>query len=279
MIKAIITAEGQTKEFEFPLNRETEYFSQLKEMGVLMPLWAVKVSNAEHAFPKVTLTSDSDFGAHLVRLFDGCTLGDVNEMTEAILKTREDIRTELEQDIIHDQYISPEDVYDSIHEMTYSLGSVTETYYFPLSGEIYDSEYDGAFEIDNYAMLGNLGLISERLAGYIGRGENMASYFDGAGHEKVLLADWGFAELNGVLYGKVDARLTEPFTNEEKEAFRDWIRGQNSDGLGEGFEQREIRTEEGDLYVSFWHSGNDYFVYDQNEMSAYLNQNMSLGGM
>lgn len=279
MIKAIITAEGHTKEFEFPLNRETEYFSQLKEMGVLMPLWAVEVSNAEHAFPKVTLTSDSDFGAHLVKLFDGCTLGDVNEMTEAILKTREDIRTELEQDIIHDQYISPEEVYDSIHEMTYSLGSVTETYYFPLSGEIYDSEYDGAFEIDNYTMLGKLDLISERLAGYIGRGENMASYFDSAGHKKVLLADWGFAELNGVLYGKVDARLTEPFTIEEKEAFRDWVRGQNSDGLGEGFEQREIRTEDGDLYVSFWHSGNDYFVYDQNEMSAYLNQNMSLGGM
>ena len=48
------------------------------------------------------------------------------------------------------------------------------------------------------------------------------------------------------------------------------IVGQNSDGFGEGLEQREIPTEDGDLFVSMWNFGDDYFVYDEEEMKAHL---------
>ena len=65
---------------------------------------------------------------------------------------------------------------------------------------------------------------------------------------------------------------------EEKEKVREWVRGQNSDGFGEGLEQRPIETEDGDLYVSMWNSGDDYFIYDENEMNNYLSQQQS-GGM
>ena len=43
---------------------------------------------------------------------------------------------------------------------------------------------------------------------------------------------------------------------EEKKALADYISGQASDGWGEGFEQRAIYLEEGELYVSLWNSSN-----------------------
>ena len=70
-----------------------------------------------------------------------------------------------------------------------------------------------------------------------------------------------------MLYGKIDCYLTEELTPEETERLRDAITGQNSDGLGEGFEQREIPIDEGDLYVSYWQSGNEYFLYTEDEMN------------
>ena len=47
------------------------------------------------------------------------------------------------------------------------------------------------------------------------------------------------------------------------------------------FEQREIPTDDGDMYVSFWHPGDDYFIYTQEEMDEYINQGQGLkmGGM
>ena len=48
-----------------------------------------------------------------------------------------------------------------------------------------------------------------------------------------------------------------------------------------GFEPRDIPTDEGELNVSFWHSGDDYFLYTQDEMDEYLSQQngMKSGGM
>ena len=109
---------------------------------------------------------------------------------------------------------------------------------------------------------------------------DMKDYFydDDNAQAKMVTARWDVAEKNGRLFGKVDFKLREPFTAEEKEKVREWVRGQNSDGFGEGLEQRPIETEDGDLYVSMWNSGDDYFIYDENEMNNYLSQQQS-GGM
>ena len=82
-----------------------------------------------------------------------------------------------------------------------------------------------------------------------------------------------------MLYGKIDCYLTEALTPEETERLRDAISGQNSDGLGEGFEQREIPIDDGDLYVSYWHSGDDYFLYTEDEMNELAQANgLKFGG-
>lgn len=49
---------------------------------------------------------------------------------------------------------------------------------------------------------------------------------------------------------------------------------------GEHFEQQPIDTEDGDLYVSFWNSGDNYSIMTRDELDEYIdNQGMTMGGM
>lgn len=99
--------------------------------------------------------------------------------------------------------------------------------------------------------------------------------------KKLLYAVWGLEEIHGELYGKIDCYLNEELSTEETEKLRDAVCGQNSDGFGESFEQRAIQTNDGDLYVSFWHSGNGYFLCTEDELDDYIDkaQEIQLGGM
>ena len=54
----------------------------------------------------------------------------------------------------------------------------------------------------------------------------------------------------------------------------------HNDGLCEGFEQQPIDTMDGELFVSFWNSGDDYAMMTESEFDEYLQQNeMQMGGM
>ena len=68
---------------------------------------------------------------------------------------------------------------------------------------------------------------------------------------KLMSAVWTVEEMDGRLLGRIDCHLKEPLTTDEMVDLREEILGQCSDGLGEGFEQRPIDTDEGDLYVSY----------------------------
>ena len=96
----------------------------------------------------------------------------------------------------------------------------------------------------------------------------------------MLFAEWGVEEHRGALYGRIDCYLSEDLSPEETERLKDAITGQNSDGLGEGFEQREIHIDEGDLYVSYWQSNDEYFLHTEDEFDEYLSQtgSMRFGG-
>ena len=46
------------------------------------------------------------------------------------------------------------------------------------------------------------------------------------------------------------------------------------------YENVIIDTEDGDLYVSFWNSGDDYSIMTQDELDEYIeSQGMKMGGM
>lgn len=69
-------------------------------------------------------------------------------------------------------------------------------------------------------------------------------------------------ELWGVLEVKTRGELS---AQELHGLMKEWA-GQESDGWGEGFEQRKIETKEGELYVSFWNSGKDFFIKTEQEL-------------
>ena len=43
--------------------------------------------------------------------------------------------------------------------------------------------------------------------------------------------------------------------------------------------RRGVRIDGGEGYVSFWNSGDGYFVKNETEFRQYLNQNNSMGGL
>ena len=57
---------------------------------------------------------------------------------------------------------------------------------------------------------------------------------------------------DGELMGCTTVRLKKPLDKVEMSALQEYLLGQFSDGWGEGFEQREIQTADGVLYVHFW---------------------------
>ncbi len=69
----------------------------------------------------------------------------------------------------------------------------------------------------------------------------------------------------GKLWGVANIETTAPLTPEEYDLLKDYITGQYSDGFGEGFEQREIKTSDGELYVSLWSSGSDFYIDTEQE--------------
>ena len=85
---------------------------------------------------------------------------------------------------------------------------------------------------------------------------------------------------NGELWGVLEVKSHGPLSPQELSGLMEEWLGQESDGWGEGFEQREIKTEEGDLCVSFWHSGDDFFIKTESDLKQWQTQDfgMKMGG-
>lgn len=282
MVYAEIKNKRDTLVLGFPRNA-ADMQIKLSSIGIHKNVKDIPLSAQESDDIRVRLYAENNIWNHFVRIFSGTeSLADVNEAVWAILKADEVIKTELEQNILHDQYDSVQELLKDIEGMTVSAGKYTESFYFPLKGMLDENEYEDYYEIDNMFLQEYKHDIREAVEREQSIGD-MAQYFNRSEsvNEKLASAVWSVDEVGGKLYGRVNVRLKEPLTEGETEILKEWISGQNSDGLGEGFEQRAIETEEGDLYVSFWNSGDGYFVYNQEEMDEYIHQQheIQMGGM
>ena len=159
----------------------------------------------------------------------------------------------------------------------------TETFYFPLSVQVEDEDCEDLYSVSSDSVRWFEDEIQEAIDDYQSDIE-MERYLcdDNADiQRKLISAEWGVETLNGELYGRMKLTLKEPLTAEETEQMRSEVTGQASDGFGESFEQHPITLDDEKYYVSFWNSGDDYFVYNADEMDEYLSQQtgQSFSGM
>ena len=85
----------------------------------------------------------------------------------------------------------------------------------------------------------------------------------------------------GELWGVLEVKSHGELSPSELSALTEEWCGQESDGWGEGFEQRPIKTEDGELFVSFWNPGSSFFITTEQNLKQPSEQSfgMQMGGM
>ena len=274
-IKNPTTQETETYDV---VNEFNQFFNQAKEYGLINSIFSLRVNAMRDENAPIRLHADSDVGNGLLSILDGDdSLYDVRVIDEEISDVPEEHREYLESNLVNEQYSDVDELFNDIKATTKFFAPVKMSFFCPLAGSINDHEGD-YYDADGAILTENIDKIEDAIRSEQARelkmGEYISDHADIKG--KVLFAEWGVEEHYGALYGKIDCYLSEELSPEETERLKDAITGQNSDGLGEGFEQREIHIDEGDLYVSYWQSGDEYFLHTEDEFDEYLSQ---MGGM
>lgn len=282
MITAVIQIGRQTAAIELPQDRfSLQYW--LAQMGIRERSENIPISNGKGQPISVTLDAESNIGKSLAALFtEKNTLDEANVCAHMTKNARMEIREELEQSLLYEQYTSPQELMDDIRLMTEELVTVTVDYYCPLKIRFADEEYADLVEADNCYAVENEESIREQLKWEQERDLNdMADYFDGSesATAKLISAVWDVENAGGELYGVIHTKLREAFTPEEEQEWIGELIGQAADGFGEGFEQREIKTDDGEMYVSFWNDSEDYFMESESDFRLRLSNQQQMGGM
>lgn len=162
--------------------------------------------------------------------------------------------------------------------------------YMPLKITTYDveNEYgyhetvDEPLELSNYEVTNYLDEIMEAIERNNLPEENqrgLMRYYDDHDSVNAKVSKYVFSVemIDGELLGVAVLTLNDNLTPQEFEKIKDDITGQASDGWAEGFEQREIGTDRGDIYISFWNSDNNWSIKTAEEMG--INQKQTMGGM
>lgn len=282
MITAIIRNKENTLVLDFPRSIY-DLYEKLQSVGIIKPPKQIPLTDNEDEDIGVKLFSDNDLGNHLLlTLNEDNSLADANLLTLIVQAADEDIKEALEQDILYDQYGSMDEVIAAVRQMTQDAGPVKAVFFCPLIGNIDEGDGD-MFTVGDSYLADSVDEIADALNRYTANDENdMATYYnkDDGVSEKLTSAVWSVELHGGRLFGRIDCSLKEALTAEETEALRGWLIGQCSDGLCEGFEQQPIDTMDGELFVSFWNSGDDYAMMTEDEFEDHLqNTDIQMGGM
>ena len=128
-----VTIKHPTGQDEATYDVATEYnriYDTLQEYGMTrVSPFGLRVEDMRTEDAPIRLHADSDAGQGLLRIIDvKDTLYDVRILDESVSDVREELRDDLEQNLIHEQYECTEDLYDDIKEMLKSLAATKETF-------------------------------------------------------------------------------------------------------------------------------------------------------
>ena len=100
-------------------------------------------------------------------------------------------------------------------------------------------------------------------------------------NSKVLSAHCSVEVIEGELTGVITAKVVGELSDEDMSKFIRYCSGQLSDGWGESLEQKYLRTDIGEVNVSFWNDSDNWRLLPEREYMNSLGQSedMGMGGM
>jgi hypothetical protein len=121
MIRAIVRNKENTLLLDIPFHR-TGLCEQLASIGIWNPQGDIFIRDNEDEKISVKLYSDSYIGNHLIRIFDESdTLSGVNLAVNMVMDADESIKSELEQNLLYDQYDSVKELLTDIRDMSENI--------------------------------------------------------------------------------------------------------------------------------------------------------------
>ena len=154
-------------------------------------------------------------------------------------------------------------------------------FYSPLTAEFFPdepdwedesyNEYEG-YPMDGHDLLQYADAVDEAVKKDIAdfNGDLMQYYHEDDSVRNKVVSAVPSVEIRGnKLCGCLNVELRESLNEGEQAVLCDYISGQYSDGWGEGFEQRDIRVEDGTLAVHFWQDHDFELKRDGPDMTEF----------